>query len=347
MASVPEILAASGAASAAPRGEAGSLEPWRNVVPEGERPEGQVFVLSACRCDCWYCPDCCRSKGYRLRQELIGVVKTFAATMMLTLTVDPEIFASPKAAYLYLRKKRGIARLVRSLHKAGYLHSPRYFCVVEFQRETEHAHYHLLIDASYVPKSAIDSAWSKLRPRSAGPVAVNRPAFGVTRFSKRDFESPEHAALYATKYLIKTPDYGWPPWVTSMGSEKRVPRYQASKGLWGRPAKPKPQGTPKKRQTKARSYSERIEDCGTSSNLFAETEMVDAATGECRAALEWQARLDAGADVLASIPGAIARGRRAVMLLGVSAVCVRAELESALGREVRVLFGSRRGGLLP
>ncbi len=274
------------------------LESSQNVVTaEGPHTE-RAFVLSRCGCDSWFCTDCCERKGYKLREELTGVLETFTALMMVTLTIDPALFASPREAYFYIRKHRGISRLVRELKRRKHLHSKRYFAVLEFQKDTEQAHYHVLIDASYVPKAAIDAAWSKLRPHSASATDPNRPAFGMTRFSKRTFEGGAlHAARYATKYLVKIPEQGWPNWVLKLGCESRVHRYSTSHSFWNRERKVSTP-TGKTRKAKPRSYAERIEECGTSSNLFELTPTANVTTGEIVERLIWRRRLDVGADLI-------------------------------------------------
>jgi hypothetical protein len=205
--------------------------------------------------------------------------------MMLTLTIDPLLFESPEAAYHHARERRAIGRLMRDLKRGGHLHSPRYFAVVEWQKDTEMVHFHVLIDATKVPKTAIDKAWSKNRPTSAGPKAPNRPAFGMTRFSKREFKGgAEHAARYATKYLLKVPSHGWPRWVLEAGRNFRIPRYQPSKGLWGGGAKPAEPARvferPSIRERPGRTYTERIAECGTAVNVFARVSGMSPDSGE-------------------------------------------------------------------
>jgi len=219
--------------------------------------------------------------------------------MMLTLTIDPALFESPEAAYRYARERRVISRLMQDLHRAGHLHSRRYFAVVEWQKDTEMIHFHVLIDATRVPKAAIDAAWSKNRPASAGPREPNRPAFGMTRFSCRRFKGgPEHAACYATKYLLKVPDHGWPAWVLAAGKEYRIPRYQTSRGFWPAehhdqdvPAVPAgPFKRPAIRKPEWRSYRERIADCGGMTDEFLVERRADPATGEVAERRTWLRR---------------------------------------------------------
>ncbi|MBX3358883.1 MAG: hypothetical protein KF745_10690 [Phycisphaeraceae bacterium] len=327
--------AASAAAPAARRGRSSLLEYSQNVVTN-EKGE-QSFEAIRCGCDCWYCDDCCRRKGYTLRAELMPVLRTFAGRMMLTLTVDPELFPTPRDAYLYIRKARAISRLMQDLDRGGHLHSRRYLYVVEFQEKSEQAHFHVLIDASFVPKTAIDAAWSKFRPQQAGPVAPNRPAFGTTRFSRRSFEGgAEHAARYMTKYLVKTPEYGWPTWVLEMGAKKRVPRYRASRGFWNRPsARSLPTGA--KRTVVPRSYGERVAECGTTTNLFAAADRVDHSTGEVSRVRVWRARLEVPVAALAVAGEPCGKAGRCVVVEARGEHACIAALSMAAGLPIRVI----------
>lgn len=277
------------------RGKASTtlLESKRNVVTVQEirdRP---------CRCRCWYCPDCCLSMGLALRERLMPVLESFTGLMMLTLTVDPTLFGSPEAAYLYARERRVISRLMRELDRKGYLHSRRYFRVIEWQKQTEMVHYHVLIDATRVPKTAIDAAWSRFRPAALPPPPPNRPAFGLTRFSRRRFEGgAKHAARYATKYLLKIPDRGWPAWVLAAGNEYRIPRYQTSRDFWGNggagasvPATPAPAfPRPPLKSRHSRPYAERVADCGEAIEEFRVITTTNTQTGEKSVRYDWVRR---------------------------------------------------------
>lgn len=315
------------------------LEQFQNVVV-GEDPQKRVFEVRPCGCDSWYCADCCERKGYKLRSRLIPVLETFTGIMMLTLTIDPTLFGSPRDAYFHVRAKRGISELIRRLVHAGHLHSRRYFCVLEFQKDTEQAHFHALVDATRIPKRALDDAWSRLRPRDAGPPSTDRPAFGMTRFSKPTFESALHAARYATKYLVKAPRYGWPGWVMALGAEKRVPRYQASRGFWGESRKRPAKRTVKKRTATPRSYEERTADCGVTSNLFELGERIDESTGEVQPLRLWKSRLSIEEDRLAALMDSADNGRVSLRIVARNAgECIDA-IRRAAGHPVSVIAGA-------
>ena len=243
-----------------------SLEGLRNVVTE-EGP--REFALIPCGCDCWYCGRCCGGKAYTLRARLVPILAKFQSLMMLTLTVDPELFESPLDEYMYLRRRRAISRTMQDLRRWGCLNGPHYFYVVEFHKN-EHPHFHVVCDSSYIPVPLLMKAWGKHRPRIAGPVAPRRPAFGYCWISGKRLYGALHVARYATKYLVKVPEHGFPSWVLAMGKDHRVPRFQTSRGFWGAPSFPTlpPARGESERTRTARSYADRLADCGSSLNVF-------------------------------------------------------------------------------
>lgn len=192
---------------------------------------GQSFEVCGVGCKSWFCEECCVHKGVKIRERLIPVLSTFTRCIMFTLTIDPKQFNSPEEAHKYLTKKRCVSELMRVLRDSGYLASDRYFCVKEFQKNTKQTHFHLLIDSPFVPVQLVRDTWAKNVP--AGyllPEGDNSPAFGSVNFTAPNFENNRHAAFYATKYLIKTPEEGWPDWV--MNSKSRITRYTTSRGFW-------------------------------------------------------------------------------------------------------------------
>ena len=192
------------------------------------------FEVRACRCKSRFCPRCGPAMGYALRRRVQAALKQWASLQMWTLTVDPTLFDGPAEAWEYLRSNRCISRWVRELRSKGHL-TGRYFCVVEFHK-SGWPHFHILVESDYVPFDVACRAWDRFRPSWApkqdGTGKDERPGFGIIRFSKgkREFRSREHAANYATKYVIKTPDYGWPDWV--LQSTGRVVRFTTSRGFF-------------------------------------------------------------------------------------------------------------------
>lgn len=191
----------------------------------------ESFEVCGVGCKSWFCEECCVHKGVKIRERLIPVLSTFTRCIMFTLTIDPKQFKTPEEAHKYLTKNRCVSELMRKLRDSGHLASSRYFCVKEFQKNTQQTHYHLLVDSPFVPIQLVRDTWGKNVPadyiRAEGD---NSPAFGSVNFTAPKFESSRHAAFYATKYLIKTPEEGWPDWV--MHSKNRITRYTTSRGFW-------------------------------------------------------------------------------------------------------------------
>lgn len=214
-------------------------------MEEDEQPKPTACIgneLVRCRCRSRFCSHCALVEGLGTAERVKKVIATFKHTLLLTFTVDPKLFASQKDAYAYVQMKRCIGEWIRSMDKAGHLHSRRYFCVVEWQmgkgekEGTLMAHYHVLVDASFIPWQDGLDRWSKFRPEEAGPVDCQRPPFGTFDIKKKDFKNSDHAAGYACKYLLKQPEKGFPDWV--LDSHGEIKRYWTSKGFYGEDAAP-------------------------------------------------------------------------------------------------------------
>jgi hypothetical protein len=198
---------------------------------------GSEYRIRPCRCRRWFCRYCGPRLGQALRQNLIARLRKFKQVFGITLTVDGKLFADPQNTWSYVMEERLIWRLVRDLSRRGYLNSPVYFWVVEFQKETEQPHWHLLLDAEYIPFGEIVEIWSRFRPDSATPCAQKitaenyrgeAPAFGSVQFTPSD--DSDSAASYATKYLVKYPKKGYPHWVLDRFG--RMPRFGHSHGFF-------------------------------------------------------------------------------------------------------------------
>ena len=206
----------------------------------------------------------------------------------------------------------------------------RYFYVVEWQEKTEQAHYHVLYDSHYIPWTDLLKSWSKHRPKDAGLVIENRPAFGTVLFSTSEFEGgPVHAARYVTKYLIKTPEHGYPAWVLEMGKNRRIRRYSTNKGFWNNPSQITKE-TKSTRKNKLQTYAERIGKCGDSVHLF------DTETGEITPRREWLGQLDAKSSIVLDNlwdPGNPERSRRSLLALSLNQA--KRTIDIAAGNEVK------------
>jgi hypothetical protein len=187
------------------------------------------YEMRRCRCRSRFCEHCCLPEGIGTLKRVRQVAATFKGLLMWTFTLDPTLFKSPQEAYTYVQLKRCIGEVVRSVKKRGLLHSDRYFCVLEWQKNGW-PHWHVLVDADFISIEIVQARWDCFRPENAGPIEAGRPGFGYVFVSKRDFESPDHAANYACKYITKHPQHGFPDWV--LDSHGEVKRYWASKGFY-------------------------------------------------------------------------------------------------------------------
>jgi hypothetical protein len=223
--------------------------------------------LRPCRCRKWFCVDCAPNMGWALRRKLTERLNLFRRVYGITLTLDGLLFNSPEAAYRYVRENRCLALLVKELHARGHLHTRAYFWVIEFQEETQQAHWHLLVDASFIPFGEIVEIWSTFRPKSAPAMpekvtAANYkglpPAFGSVRFTLQK-STPTTAAKYATKYLVKVPSYGFPDWVLDFVG--RIPRHGGSKGFLTTDLEPEDKSSCLSRAKVEESSAVHDEDC--------------------------------------------------------------------------------------
>lgn len=233
--------------------------------------------------------------------------------------------------------KRCISVTTQDLYRWGYLHSRRYFYVLEWQKDTEQVHFHVLYDASYIPWEALLRSWSKHRPKDTGQVVGDRPAFGTILVSKPEFQGGHvHAARYVTKYLIKMPEEGFPEWVMQMGEHRRIRRYSTSRGFWNNPTKAKPSSNSKPRTIKRITYAERIKKCGRAVNLFEIETVIVPDTGELVAQRFWVGQLEIDSKTLFEHlwdPGKPERQRRS--LLAMSIPHAKKIIDTVIGKEVQ------------
>jgi hypothetical protein len=291
-----------GAAGEAGRrgGPSNCLEFLGNTVsPPLEEDRG--YRVKSCACRSRFCPGCCGWLGRDLREKLIKVLSTFQSVYMLTETVDPSNFPDdPESAFRYVTQRRCIARLVDRLYKLGHLHSRRYFVVVEWQGNG-YPHWHILLDASFVPFSAITGVWDSFRPPWLGPAVGQRPPMGSSRFTKtwEGDDAGVRAGRYAAKYLTKHPADGYPQWV--MQARYRIRRYSTSRGFWGDIGEPgrvaaEEEGADaeegKGRQLVDQTIAQRVASCQQLCNIFRVAASVDPHTGELVERESWVCKTD-------------------------------------------------------
>lgn len=215
-----------GRSAAAGRRASDYLEQSSNAVTETDWYEAKKKG-----CKSWFCKECCLAKGIKLKSQLKERLRDFKGLMMLTFTIDQQLFAGPQEAFDYVAAKRCIGVTMQRLHRAGHLHSRRYFCVIEWQKNGW-PHWHILVDASRIPFGDLCEAWNRNWMGWQERVKLGRPGFGSVRFSVPRFPDADKAAGYVAAYLTKVPDYGFPEWVLDR-PQRSIRRYYASKGFWG------------------------------------------------------------------------------------------------------------------
>lgn len=255
-----------------------SLECLSSTVRGSGHPDELHIVGNRCRS--WFCPRCAGVQGPRLRAKLIDVVEGWRSPMMLTLTVDPQFFDSPEAALKWVNEQRAIARVMKWL--GDFLCSPHWFCVVEWH-QNGWPHWHVLCDSDRIPIDKLRQAWGRFVPSQLRHLIRKKIAsLGIVEFSNGGgFKNGKHAALYASKYLTKYPEHGFPNWV--MQVTYRVRRYSTSRGFWGTISERNKRPKRMRWVRRSRSHQQRMNGCCRSCIVYrCEGEQVDLGTGEVR-----------------------------------------------------------------
>lgn len=202
------------------------------------------YRLLGCGCRRQVCPGCGPRLGFVVRKKFL---RAFTERMRhpfgVTLTVDPELFDSPESAWKYVNEHKLIYRLREKLYRAGCLNSKHCCWTLEFQSHHHEKlgwpHWHVVLDAQFVPFGLIAETWGSFRPEGAPapeqwPTADNfkgiKPTFGSVRFSANENRDGRAAAFYVTKYLTKHPKDGYPDWV--LDCQHRMRFHQGTRGLW-------------------------------------------------------------------------------------------------------------------
>lgn len=229
--------------------------------------------LMPCKCRSRFCSRCALGLGLELRTRVTPVLRDFNGVLMVTLTFDPEVFdGNPVQCFEYVRDHRVISEFVRRLKEE--VHSRRYFCVVEWQKETEFPHFHICLDANFIDFETLCRAWNSVGPGGLTRMRLRRTGLGSIRFTKKDgFESRDHAIHYLLKYIIKIPEHGFPDWV--LDYDGNVVRYQVSKGFFGTTSekKEKTEKEVKERRRKP-TVRERIAECGSRAVILSVCEVM-------------------------------------------------------------------------
>lgn len=189
-----------------------------------ESMDGGDFVVMPVGCKSWFCSKCAVGKGIALRSRLRERLDGTGDWVMLTFTVDQELFEDAQEAFEYLRTNRCVARTMRDLRNESHVGAD-WFAVIEFQ-ENGWPHYHVMVQSEFVPIDRVRKIWGRLSPREE----YGRVGMGSVFYSKPEFADADHAACYLTKYLIKEPKTGFPEWV--LNHKGRIRRYATSHGFW-------------------------------------------------------------------------------------------------------------------
>ena len=229
-AGLPSILESEGIKVTFPPGE-GENTLWGNWLEHIKEPETQTFhKCISVTCKSWLCESCRRIKGIAVREQLIQKAAMFKAPRLYTITVNREWFASPEEAYHYVMEKKFISRLLTKEFSIS-----RWCWVLEAQENSGDGwpHWHILIDVGDLP-----GAWYHRQTKETrNTEPENRfgwcyiPHFfdlgRVHRLLRKwkigeqcylstrcdSFKNPVHAIRYITKYLIKSPERGFPRWL--------------------------------------------------------------------------------------------------------------------------------------
>ncbi len=207
------------------------------------------FYLHGRPCQSRFCSECTTRLGVELREKVREVVKDWKSPLMWTLTLNPELFESARSGFFHVRDVRAISRLVRQLRKDGVLNGRHYFVVIEWHKNGW-PHWHLLVDSNFVSHDRLKEIWGRFQPDGVQPSHAKkclcdecmgwrkglepllRPSMGSVWFSPPFNGDGAHAANYATKYLLKTPEHPYPDWVLDAEGIK-IARYSTSRGFFG------------------------------------------------------------------------------------------------------------------
>jgi hypothetical protein len=281
-----------GGSAASPAAVSSYLEQDGNSVTEPSC--GECFEVRSVGCRSWFCPHCCLPLGLALQRRLSRELRRFRGLMMLTFTVDPELFESPQAAFAYVTTKRCVAVAIQRLDRWGLLHSRDFFAVVEWQANGW-PHWHVLVNASRVPFERLCEAWNRNWRSWRERVAMGRPGFGSVRFSVPRLGDAGKAASYVTAYLTKVPERGYPQWVRD-GETRKVRRFSTSRGFWTETADDDEaealsettsdggdddgQDEEDEQQQTRRTIEQQLAECGKACVVLRLRVMVDEQTGE-------------------------------------------------------------------
>ena len=210
-----------------------------------EENEDTFFKASAVCCKSWFCEKCRKIKGHNLRNKLVEKAESIKIPRLYTITINREWFNSPKEAFQYVMNKKFIARLLTK--EMGIR---RWFWVLEAQEANGEGwpHWHILLDIGDLPgmwyHKDTQEATEQAPANKTGWIYIphyfdlNKAHRLLAKWKvgkqcklsvrREEFNTPKHAVFYITKYLIKAPGRGFPPW---MLKTSRIRFYASSRDL--------------------------------------------------------------------------------------------------------------------
>lgn len=146
----------------------------------------RCYVLFPVTCKRWTCHACAPIKIKKLSID----VQKAKPNRLLTLTVNPALYSSPRNAFDETRRK--VPVLIRQLRKR--------FGTIEYLRITEatrkgYPHYHLLVRSGYLPQRVVRDMWKDLT--------------GAAIVDLRRVNKTWSAYTYLVKYLSKLHNLEW------------------------------------------------------------------------------------------------------------------------------------------
>lgn len=149
-------------------------------------PNGPYQVIAVLPCNQWSCRHCAEAKI----RKLAAKTRLAHPNRLLTLTVDPSLWESPRHAFDGTRRQ--LPRLIQTLRKK---HAP-----IDYLRVTEltkrgYPHYHLLIRSPYLPHNVVQRNWQDLT--------------GARIVDLRQVKQSFTAYTYLVKYLSKLHKIEW------------------------------------------------------------------------------------------------------------------------------------------
>lgn len=148
--------------------------------------ELECNVLHAISCKRWGCEYC----GPRKAAKLSFKVDAAKPNRLVTLTVDPKFWDSPRAAYDGTRRK--LPKFVTRIRK--HHGEFEYLRVLEVTK-AGWPHYHMMVRSGYIPQPEIKAVWAEQT--------------GATIVDVRRIYKAEHARRYCLKYLCKQKYVPW------------------------------------------------------------------------------------------------------------------------------------------